>query len=100
MALRWVSQNCQNAKLILKADDDIFINIFKLVGHKSVASTICNTKCYIISLNLFDLIFLISSCTLNVRPSYFFDSILQAKIASKTKIGIRFELPPPRSLVP
>ncbi|ESO01642.1 hypothetical protein HELRODRAFT_174600 [Helobdella robusta] len=32
MALKWISQNCMKALLILKADDDIFLNIFKLMS--------------------------------------------------------------------
>lgn len=102
MALRWVSQNCQNAKLILKADDDIFINIFKLVGHNSFVLTFHNLWCWMLWIRvLLELVWLdffkMSSRTLRdpiVRLYFlteiFFGSILRAKIASKNKIGIRF----------
>jgi len=33
MGLKWVSQYCQNARFLLKSDDDIFINMFSLVTH-------------------------------------------------------------------
>jgi Galactosyltransferase len=33
MGLKWVTQNCRNAKFLLKTDDDIFINMFSLVTH-------------------------------------------------------------------
>lgn len=31
--LKWITSNCRHAKFILKSDDDIFVNMFNLVGH-------------------------------------------------------------------
>ena len=31
MAMRWTSENCPNAKLVVKVDDDTFVNIFKIL---------------------------------------------------------------------
>ncbi|KAK3107090.1 hypothetical protein FSP39_006917 [Pinctada imbricata] len=31
MGLRWVTENCRNAEMVIKIDDDAFINIFKLL---------------------------------------------------------------------
>jgi len=33
MGLKWISSHCRHAEFLLKADDDIFINIFRLVAH-------------------------------------------------------------------
>jgi len=33
MGLKWVASHCRQAKFLLKSDDDIFINIFRLVTH-------------------------------------------------------------------
>ncbi|KAK3107271.1 hypothetical protein FSP39_010813 [Pinctada imbricata] len=30
MGFRWISENCRNAEIVLKIDDDAFINLFKL----------------------------------------------------------------------
>ncbi|KAH3786410.1 hypothetical protein DPMN_164517 [Dreissena polymorpha] len=30
MGYRWITERCRNAKLILKTDDDIVVNMFKL----------------------------------------------------------------------
>lgn len=31
LGLRWVSEHCQNAKFVVKVDDDVFLNVFKLM---------------------------------------------------------------------
>ena len=31
--LKWITRNCRHAQFILKSDDDIFVNMFNLVGH-------------------------------------------------------------------
>jgi len=33
MGLKWVAHHCRHAEFLLKSDDDIFINIFRLVAH-------------------------------------------------------------------
>jgi len=33
LGLKWVSSYCRHAEFLLKSDDDIFINIFRLVAH-------------------------------------------------------------------
>ena len=33
MGLKWVSSYCHHAKFLLKSDDDIFINMFRLIRH-------------------------------------------------------------------
>lgn len=33
MGMRWISNYCSHAKYILKADDDIFVNIFNVIEH-------------------------------------------------------------------
>lgn len=33
LGLRWVTENCRHAKIIVKVDDDVFLNIFKLMDN-------------------------------------------------------------------
>ena len=33
MGLKWVSRNCKRVRFVLKADDDIFVNIFNVMNH-------------------------------------------------------------------
>ena len=33
MGLRWINDSCPNTKLIVKIDDDVFLNVFRLVSH-------------------------------------------------------------------
>ena len=33
MGLKWVTLHCRHAQFLLKSDDDIFVNIFRLVAH-------------------------------------------------------------------
>ncbi|KAL3871977.1 hypothetical protein ACJMK2_039948 [Sinanodonta woodiana] len=49
LALKWINQNCRKAKFVLKVDDDIFVDIFKVV-HKLVPSLknkARNIVCYV-----------------------------------------------------
>jgi hypothetical protein len=39
MAMRWISEYCSNAKVILKVDDDIFVNMFLLIEHVKKMNT-------------------------------------------------------------
>ncbi|KAK7496578.1 hypothetical protein BaRGS_00012230 [Batillaria attramentaria] len=49
-ALRWVNDHCSNARYILKADDDMFVNIFSLLEHTlnhlagSERTVLCHAK--------------------------------------------------------
>ena len=33
VSLKWVSDNCKHVRYVLKTDDDVFVDIFKLVNH-------------------------------------------------------------------
>lgn len=33
MAMKWISQYCNNVRFVLKTDDDIIVNTFSLIQH-------------------------------------------------------------------
>ena len=36
MALKWINEYCNDAKFILKTDDDIIVNTFALINHLKI----------------------------------------------------------------
>ena len=39
LGLRWITENCRKVKFIVKVDDDVFVNIFKLVDEIFIRNT-------------------------------------------------------------
>ena len=54
MASKWIAHNCQNAKFVLKVDDDIMLNIFKMVEflEKHVKTNARTMYCHVLDAKL------------------------------------------------